>query len=114
MDGYAWWAYYSPTGNPWDIRTWRMWGYEALNALPLENGVAVCPAYEEMREAWEDWRLLTALKEAGKTELLDSLFKEFGDSFDRPNMETARPYKCDFLKLRDKALAAFGAHADIR
>jgi hypothetical protein len=107
MDGYAWWAYYSPTGNPWDIRTWRMWGYEALNALPLENGVAVCPAYEEMREAWEDWRLLTALKEAGKTELLDSLLKEFGDSFDRPNMETARPYKCDFLKLRDKALGAF-------
>lgn len=107
MDGYAWWAYYSPTGNPWDIRTWRMWGYEALNALPLENGVAVCPAYEEMREAWEDWRLLTALKEAGKTELLDSLLKEFGDSFDRPNMETARPYKCDFLKLRDKALQAF-------
>ena len=107
MNGYAWWAYYSPTGNPWDIRTWRMWGYEALNALPLENGVAVCPAYEEMREAWEDWRLLTALKEAGKTELLDSLLKEFGDSFDRPNMETARPYKCDFLKLRDKALQAF-------
>ena len=32
---------------------------------------------------------------------------EFGDSFDRPNMETARPYKCDFLKLRDKALGAF-------
>ena len=107
MDGYAWWAYYSPTGNPWDIRTWGMFGYEALNALPLENGVAVGPAYEEMREAWEDWRLLTALKEAGKTELLASLLKEFGDSFDRPNMETARPYKCDFLKLRDKALGAF-------
>ena len=108
IDGYAWWAYYSPTGNPWDIRTWKMFGYEALNALPLENGVAVCPAYEEMREAWEDWRLLTALKEAGKTELLDSLLKEFGDSFDRPGMETDRPYKCNFLKLRDKALDAFG------
>lgn len=107
LDGYAWWAYYSPTGNPWDIRTWKMFGCEALSVLPLENGVAVGPAYEEMREAWEDWRLLTALKEAGKTELLDSLLKEFGDSFDRPNMESARPYKCDFLKLRDKALGAF-------
>ena len=107
MDGYAWWSYYSPTGNPWDIRTWKMFGYEALNALPLENGVAVCPAFEEMREAWEDWRLLTALREAGKTELLDSLLKEFGDSFDRPNMESARPYTCNFLKLREKALGAF-------
>ena len=79
LDGYAFWAYYSPTGNPWDIRTWGSWGYEAVNALPLENGVAVCPIYETMREAWEDWRILTALKEAGKTELLDSLLKEFGD-----------------------------------
>ena len=107
LDGYAFWAYYSPTGNPWDIRTWGSWGYEAVNALPLENGVAVCPIYETMREAWEDWRILTALKEAGKTELLDSLLKEFGDSFDRPNMEGLYPYRCDFLKLRDKALGAF-------
>ena len=76
--------------------------------MPLENGVAVTPMYEEMREAWEDWRLLTALKEAGKTELLNALLKEFGDSFDRPGMETDRPYKCNFLKLRDKALDAFG------
>lgn len=108
MNGYAWWCYYWNTGGtPWNIRTWRIYGYETKMALPLENGVAVAPEYEDMREAWEDWRLLTALKEAGKTELLDSLLKEFGDSFDRPNMETARPYKCDFLKLRDKALQAF-------
>ena len=38
---------------------------------------------------------------------MTSLFKEFEDSFDHPNMETARPYECDFLKLRDKALGAF-------
>ena len=109
MNGYAWWSYYWPTGGtPWDIRTWRMYGYETKQVMPLENGVAVTPMYEEMREAWEDWRLLTALKEAGKTEVLDALLKEFGDSFDMPKMETSRPYKCDFLKLRDKALDAFG------
>jgi hypothetical protein len=108
LDGFAYWAYYSPTGNPWDIRTWKMYGYEALMVLPLENGVAVTPSYEELREAWEDWRLLTALKETGKTEVLDALLKEFADSFDRPGMEAERPYKCDFRKLRDKALAAFG------
>ncbi len=108
MDGFAYWAYYAPQGNPWDIRTWKMYGYEALMVLPLENGVAVTPSYEELREAWEDWRLLTALKETGKTEVLDALLKEFADSFDRPGMEAERPYKCDFRKLRDKALAAFG------
>ena len=108
MDGYAWWCYYWPTGGtPWDIRTWSHYAYETKMALPLENGVAVAPIYEEMREAWEDWRLLTALKEAGKTEVLGALLKEFGDSFDPPNMETPRPYKCDFIKLRDKALGAF-------
>ena len=107
MDGFAYWAYYAPQGNPWDIRTWKLYAYEALMVLPLENGVAVTPPYEELREAWEDWRLLTALREAGKTEVLDALLKEFADSFDRPGMEAERPYKCDFLKLRDKALDAF-------
>ena len=48
-----------------------------------------------------------ARRESGKTELLDALLKEFADSFDPPNMEAERPYKCDFRKLRDKALQAF-------
>ena len=96
---------------PWDIRTWKLYAYEALMVLPLENGVAVTPPYEEMREAWEDWRLLTALRESGKTEVLDALLKEFGDSFDRPGMEGERPYRCDFRKLRNKALAAFDSVA---
>ncbi len=44
----------------------------------------------------------------GKTEVLDARLKEFADSFDRPGMETERPYKCDFPKLRNMALDAFG------
>ena len=48
-----------------------------------------------------------ARREAGKTELLDALLKEFADSFDRPGMEAERPYKCDFHAIRDKALQAF-------
>ena len=107
LDGFAFWAYYCPVGNPWDIRTWKYYAYECLLAFPLENGVALTPVYEEMREAWDDWRLLTALREAGKTELLDSLLKEFGDTFDQADIITAKPYKCDFLKLRKKALGAF-------
>ena len=88
----------------------------------LGNGVSakllvggVIRVSENKREAWEDWRLLTALREAGKTELLDALLKEFADSFDPPNMETAKPYKYDFQALRDKALGAFvqeGAQAE--
>jgi hypothetical protein len=76
-------------------------------ALPLENGVAITPVYEEMREAYEDWRLLLALRAAGKTEVLDALLEKVAESFDRPNMETAKPYASDFQSLRDRALAAF-------
>ncbi len=108
LDGFAYWCYFWKTGGtPWDIRTWRIYAYEADLVLPLENGVAFTPIYDEMREAWEDWRILTALKKAGKTEILDALLKEFGDSFDEPNMETSKPYSCDFQMLRDKALGAF-------
>ena len=53
------------------------------------------------------------LKASGKTELLDSLLKEFGDSFDPPNMETSKPYKCDFQSLRDKALRAAAGNGEI-
>ena len=108
LDGFAYWCYFWNTGgNPWDIRTWRIYAYEVDMVLPLENGVAITPVYEEMREAWEDWRLLAALKKAGKTKILDALLKEFAESFDRPKMETAKPYKCDFQSLRDRALLAF-------
>ena len=67
--------------------------------------MALTPVYEEMREAYEDWLLLSLLREKGRTEALNALLKEFADSFDVPNRETARPYACDFSKLRLKALA---------
>ena len=108
LDGFAYWCYFWRTGGtPWDIRTWRIYAYEVDLALPLENGVAITPVYEEMREAYEDWRLLLALRAAGKTEVLDALIKEVAASFDQPNMESAKPYACDFQSLRDRALAAF-------
>ena len=105
LDGFGYWSYYSPTGNPWDIRTWKYWSYECQLAFPLENGVALTPVYEEMREAYEDWLLLSLLRKKGRTEALNGLLEEFADSFDVPNRETARPYACDFSKLRLKALA---------
>ena len=104
MNGFAYWAYNFARGNPWDIRTWKYYGYEALLVLPLENGVAITPAYEELREAYEDWQLLDALKLSGRHELLKELIAEFADSFDPKQIEAERPYKCDFRALRDKAL----------
>ena len=107
MDGFAYWCYYSPRGNPWDIRTWNRYAYETMLVFPLENGAAPTPVYEEMREAWEDWRLLDALRQAGKDDVLKALLAEFAASYDEPRRESCRPYTCDFLKLRDKALDAF-------
>ena len=68
--------------------------------------MALTPVYEEMREAYEDWLLLSFLREKGRTTVLSALLQEFADSFDVENKETACPYACDFSKLRLKALAA--------
>ena len=106
LDGFGYWSYYSPTGNPWDIRTWKYWSYECQLAFLLENNVALTPVYEEMREAYEDWLLLSLLKTSGCTESLKSLLDEFGASFDPVNKETSRPYRCNFSLLRLRALKA--------
>lgn len=108
LDGFAYWCYFwNSGGDPWDIRTWRIYSYEVDMVLPLENGVAITPIYEEMREAWEDWRLLTLLRTSGRKDTLNALLEEFAGSFRKEDIETSKPYACDFLALRDRALAAF-------
>ena len=107
MTGFAYWAYYTPRGNPWDIRTWRYWAYECQLAFPLENGVALTPVYEEMREAKEDWLMLSLLRQTGRTELLNDVLEIFAKSFAPAQMDTARPYTCDFAALRLKILESF-------
>jgi hypothetical protein len=104
LDGFAYWAYYSPRGNPWDIRTWKYWSYECQLVFPLEKTLAITPVYEEMREAAEDWRMLQLLKQSGRTGELERLMAEFASGFDEARKETARPYNCDFRRLREKAL----------
>ena len=75
-------------------------------AFPLENGVALTPVYEEMREAYEDWLLLSALKISGRSGDLKKLLDDFAASFDPVNKETSRPYRCNFSALRLRALNA--------
>ena len=108
LDGFGYWAYFTPRGNPWDIRTWGLYDFEqAQMVFPLENGVAITAMYETMREAVEDFRLLTAVREAGKDEVLSSVLAEFASFFDPVRAESSRPYRCDFNALRDRLLKLF-------
>jgi predicted GTPase len=63
--------------------------------FPGVDGPIITPIYEIMREGWEDYCILTALKEQGFNQLLDELIKE------------SRQKKADLGVLRTKALQAF-------
>ena len=106
LNGFAYYCYYSPRGNPWDIRTWTSLDYSYQMVFPLENDVAVTPIYETMREAWEDYRMLEALHRAEKDKLLDELLKSCEGATDYADMESV-PNHSDFQSLHDKALGAF-------
>jgi len=108
LNGFAYYCYYAPRGNPWDIRTWKGLDYRYQMVFPMENDVAVTALYELMREAWEDYRILTALKEAGKNTLLSELLGEYERAQDYSDVENV-PNHADFQMLRDKALNAFPA-----
>ena len=106
LNGFAYYCYYSPRGNPWDIRTWTSLDYSYQMVFPLENDVAVTPIYETMREAWEDYRMLEALRRAGNDKLLDELLKSYEGATNYADMESV-PNHSDFQSLHDKALGAF-------
>lgn len=106
LNGFGYYCYYSPRGNPWDIRTWTNLDYRYQMVFPLENDVAITALYELMREAWEDYRLLEAVRRAGKNELLAELLGVYDKAQDYTDIENV-PNRADFPALRDKALAAF-------
>ncbi len=106
LNGFAYYCYYSPRGNPWDIRTWKNLDYNYQMVFPLGDDVAITPLYELMREAWEDYRLLTALRDTGKNELLEELLSEFNAAWDYTDEEKMNNGS-DFQSLRDRALSGF-------
>ena len=108
MNGFGYFCYYWPRGDAWDIRTWSWLDYRYQMVFSLENDVAITPIYETMREAWEDYRLLTALRAAGKDALLAELLKSYEKATDYTDWENV-PNRSNFQSLRDKALGAFGA-----
>ena len=106
LNGFGYYCYYSPQGNPWDIRTWKQYDYRYQMVFPLCDDVAVTPLYELMREAWEDYRLLTALRQSGKNELLQKLLESYDRAQDYEDIENM-PNTSDFQALRDTALSSF-------
>ncbi len=106
MNGFAYFCYYWPRGNAWDIRTWSWLDFRYQMVFPLENDVAITPIYETMREAWEDYRMLAALRAAGKEALLGELLKSYEKATDYADWENV-PNRSDFQSLHDKALGAF-------
>ena len=106
LNGFGYYCYYSPRGNPWDIRTWTNLDYRYQMVFPLENDVAITALYELMREAWEDYRLLEAVRRAGKRELLSELLGAYEHAQDYTDIENM-PNHADFQSLRDRALSAF-------
>jgi hypothetical protein len=77
FNGWGYYCYYAPYGNPWDIRTWSSLDYSYQMVFPGPDGPIPMPIYEVMRDGWEDYRLLTALRRQGKDQLVDELLAAF-------------------------------------
>lgn len=95
FNGWGYYCYYSPRGNPWDIKTWSSLGIAYQMVFPVADGVVITPIYEIMREGWEDYCLLTALRERGKSDLLQEV------------LEASAEPDADLQKLRDRIVVSF-------
>lgn len=94
MNGWGFYSYHRPRGNPWDDHGARP-NYQMV--YPGPRGPIPTRASEALRQGWEDYRLLTLLKEQGQNSLVDELIEGYrvGDSFDA---------------LRERALRAAAGH----
>jgi hypothetical protein len=74
FNGWSFYAWYSPRGNPWDH--FDKDGREPSDyqiVYPGPRGVILTRHSEALREGWEDYRLLTALRQRGQQALVDKL-----------------------------------------
>lgn len=78
-NGWGYYCYHAPRGNPWDIRTWTELGYSYQMVFPGPQGPIVMPIYDEMRDGWEDYRLLTALRQRGREDIVRELLSGYRD-----------------------------------
>jgi hypothetical protein len=77
MNGWGFYAYYAPRDNPWN----DLDGAENLPdytmVYPGPRGPIPTRQSESLREGWEDYRLLTLLKERGRTAELAAILKAY-------------------------------------
>lgn len=78
-NGWGYFAYYRPGGgSPWDITTWRRWpNYDYQMVFPGPAGAVPTLLSEAAREGWEDYRLLTLLKDQGREQTLAALMEAY-------------------------------------
>ena len=114
FNGHAYYCYLDDLErkDPWDVQTWDYNDYRYQAVFPLENDVALAPLYETLREVAEDYRLLDALKAAGKDDVLKNVLdRSAAGAWDRTNVlyRHLDPKAEDILDLRETILAAFAA-----
>ena len=95
--------------DPWDASTWEISDCNYQAVYPLENDVAITALYETLREAAEDFRMLDALKAAGKADVLKEVLSRADAAWDRTRYAYRHldPKAPDILDLRERILSEF-------
>ncbi len=86
LNGWAYFSYYYPRGNPWDVSSWVELNYSYMMVFPGPNGPILTPVYEDMREGWEDYRMLTTLRQQGNESVLEELLADYTKGIPFPEL----------------------------
>jgi len=90
FNGWGFYAYYVPSKDAWnDFDSPAYAGFDYEIVYPGPKGFIPTIESESMRESWEDYRLLTLLKQQGKTEEAGNILRMYQNGvIDLPNDET--------------------------
>lgn len=103
FNGYAYYCYYSPRGDSYDISGWKSLSKAYVPVVPLAEDVAITPVYEMMREAREDFKMLHLVKTLGRKDLMSKLMEASTGSGEFAGMV---PVTLDCQGLRDMTMEA--------
>jgi hypothetical protein len=87
FNGWGFYAYYVPRKDAWNDFDGSSFDYEIV--YPGPGGFIPTIESESMRESWEDYRLLTLLKQQGKTREVENILRMYKSGvIDLPDDET--------------------------
>lgn len=90
FNGWGYYVYYAPQGDPWALphTVSGGWGasYSYQMVFPGPHGPVITPLYETMREGWEDYRLLTALRQRGQENVIHALLADLDKGTPLPSL----------------------------